>query len=59
MGYYEIMNYKRGDIVDIKISMKDFIKEEINKNPQNCVICHCNPKPDEWSTIEGICFDCG
>ena len=53
------MNYKRGDIVDIKISMKDFIKEEINKNPQNCVICHCNPKPDEWSTIEGICFDCG
>jgi len=25
-----------------------------------CLICHCNPKPDEWSgQVEGVCFDCG
>ena len=25
-----------------------------------CLICHCNPKPDEWSgQVEGACIDCG
>ena len=25
-----------------------------------CLICHCNPKPDEWSgQVQGVCFDCG
>ena len=25
-----------------------------------CLICHCNPKPDEWSAqVQGVCFDCG
>jgi len=23
-----------------------------------CEICGCMPKPDEWSHIAGICFDC-
>ena len=29
-------------------------------NYTECLICHCNPKPDEWSgQVEGVCFDCG
>jgi len=25
-----------------------------------CLICHCNPKPDEWSVqVQGVCIDCG
>jgi len=29
-------------------------------NYTECLICHCNPKPDQWSAqVEGVCFDCG
>ena len=50
------MNYKQGYIVDIKISFEDLMKHTYTE----CLICHCNPKPDEWSgQIEGVCIDCG
>ena len=30
-----------------------------NDRPTNCVICGCEPKPDEWSIVaENCCFDC-
>ena len=29
-------------------------------NYTECLICHCTPKPDEWSgQVEGVCYDCG
>jgi len=29
-------------------------------NYTECLICHCTPKPDEWSgQVMGVCFDCG
>jgi len=29
-------------------------------NYTECLICHCTPKPDEWSgQVQGVCFDCG
>ena len=50
------MNYKQGDIVDIKISFEDFMKNTYTE----CTICGCTPKPDEWSAqVIGVCFDCG
>ena len=50
------MNYKQGDIVDIKISFEDFMKNTYTE----CTICGCTPKPDEWSAqVMGVCFDCG
>ena len=52
----DIMSYKQGDIVDIKISFEDFMKNTYTE----CTICGCTPKPDEWSAqVMGVCFDCG
>jgi hypothetical protein len=49
------MNYKQGDIVDIKISFEDFLKNTYTE----CTICGCSPKPDEWSgQVIGVCIDC-
>jgi len=31
-----------------------------NKHWVQCILCHCIPKPDEWSTqVNGVCIDCG
>ena len=52
----------------ITITGLDLLKAMENaKTPLNpflikreCLICHCNPKPDEWSgQVQGVCFDCG
>ena len=50
------MIYKQGDIVDIKISFEDFMKNTYTSG----TIGGGNPKPDEWSAqVIGVCFDCG
>ena len=34
--------------------------ENSNMSYTECLICHCNPKPDEWSgQVMGVCIDCG
>ena len=32
--------------------------DQANKVKTHCAVCGCTPKPDEWSHIAGICFDC-
>jgi hypothetical protein len=42
----------------IKAAVDQFRKILKKNRPTHCTVCGCTPKPDEWSHIAGICFDC-
>ena len=63
----DIMSYKQGDIVDIKISFEDFMnnKEVAYQKTldyvfkHRCHYCGCIPKNDEWAGENpNVCIDC-